>query len=557
MLTEGQERYCQARARGLNQRRAYREAYPKSATWKDSSVDSQASRLERTPKVAARLAELNAKVTERFATSRAKLLNRLEGLAETASEHLTYTSEGETRIHRGNADVLIRTTRELLPYATDDGNSTTDFTADFALLIAPSFFEVHREIMRSPARIIDFWLGGGRGSMKSSDASLEVVNFLERNPDRHAAVFMKQKANLRDAAYAQIVWAINVLGLEDDYDMPESTLRIKKKSTGQLIIFRGVDNANKVKSIKVPFGSIGIVWFEEADQFHGMAEIRKVNQSVTRGGNSAVRLYTFNPPRSKSCWINRHVESGLAKDARYFSSTYLEAPAEWLGEQFITDAEHLKETDPRSYEHEYMGLAVGNGTEVFDRVTFREITDAEIASFDNLKVGQDFGWYPDPWACVMSEWRQDGRTLLSFKEDSANKLTPPQMAGRVKAMLTWTEEDGKTYYHRLRVLSDDAEPQSIAPQRDCGVDARPAGKGNMREASYRFLQSCTWVIDPNRCPELAREVREMQYEVNRDGEVLNSIPDGNDHRIDAVRYSIMPMAKRFRKAYRGQATAAE
>lgn len=556
MLTEGQERYCQARVRGLNQRQAYREAYPKSRGWKDSSVDSQASRLEKTPNVAARLAEINDKVTRRFATSRAKMLNRLDNLADTASNNLTYEAGGETVIHKGNADILIRATRELLPYATDDGGPATGFTADFALLIAPSFFEVHREIMRSPAHVIDFWLGGGRGSMKSSDASLEVVSFLERNPDKHAAVFMKQKVNIRDSAYAQIVWAVHKLGLEDDYDMPESTLRIKKKSTGQLILFRGCDNANKIKSLKVPFGSIGIAWFEEADQFHGMAEIRKVNQTVTRGGNSAVRLYTFNPPRSQGCWINRHVETGLSADARFFASTYLDAPAEWLGEQFISDAEHLKETDELSYRHEYLGEPVGNGTEVFDRVIFREITDAEIAAFDNVKVGQDFGWR-DPWALTMSEWRQDGRRLLTFAEDGGSKLTPPEQADRIKAMLTWTETDGKTYYHNLRVMSDDADPQAIASQRDSGVNARAAGKGGMRDASYRFLQSCEWVIDPARCPNLAREVRDMQYEVNRDGEVLDSIPDGNDHWIDATRYAIMPMAKRFRKAYRGQATAAE
>lgn len=557
MLTENQEKYCQARARGLTQIAAYREAYPRSRRWKDASVYSEASRLESKPKISTRINQMNARSSKQAAISRAKLLNRLEDLADRASETLTYDVDGQARINRHSADILIKTTKELIPFATDDTESRSRFVADFALLIAPSFFEVHREINRTPRLIIDYWLGGGRGSTKSSFAALEVVNHLERNPEQHAVVLMKHKANLRDGAYAQVVWAINVLRLENDYDMPDSTLRIKKKSTGQLILFRGVDNAKKLKSIKVPFGYVGIEWFEEADMFRGMAEIRTVNQSITRGGNDAIRIYTYNPPRSLMSWVNRHVESELADDARFYSSTYLDVPSDWLGEQFIADAVHLKETDELAYLHEYKGEPVGNGTEVFDRVVFREITDAEIAAFDNLKCGQDFGWYPDPWAFVMSEWRQNSRTLLSFKEDSANKLTPPQQAERIKTMLTWKEDDGKTYYHKYRVWSDDAEPSSIAPQRDAGVDARPSGKGGNREASYRFLQSCTWVIDPARCPQLAREVREMQYEINADGEVLNVIPDGNDHRIDAVRYSVMPMVKRFRKAYRGEATPVE
>ena len=554
-LTQNQELYVQARSRGLTQRQAYREAYPRSRNWKDSAVDSAASRLEANSKVSARLEALNKQSAKRSVISKAKLLNRLDNLADKASEHVTYTNTaGHECIDKDNADLLVKTTKELLPYAQDEQEEGAEFVRDFGLLLAPPFLEPHR-IINDPAtyRIIDLWLGGGRGSTKSSFASLEVVNYVEKHPDQHAVVFMKQKINLRDGAYAQIVWAINELKLTDEYDMPDSTLRIRKKSTGQLILFRGVDSAKKIKSIKVPFGHVGIAWYEETDMFRGMAEIRSVNQSVTRGGNDAIRIYTFNPPRSKMSWINRHIETELADDARYFASTYHDVPAEWLGEQFIADAEHLKETDELAYQHEYEGLPVGNGTEVFDRVVFRKITDEEIAAFDNIKVGQDFGWYPDPWACVMSEWRQNGRVLLSFKEDSANKLTPPQQAKRIKRMLTWKEEDGKTYYHRIRIMSDDAEPQDIASQRDNDVDARAAKKGNMRMASYRFLQSCTWIIDPNRCPQLAREVREMQYEINQDGEVLNVIPDGNDHRIDAVRYSIMPLARRWRRAYRGEA----
>ena len=255
-------------------------------------------------------------------------------------------------------------------------------------------------------------------------------------------------------------------------------------------------------------------------------------------------------------WINRHIETELADDARYFASTYHDVPAEWLGEQFIADAEHLKETDELAYQHEYEGLPVGNGTEVFDRVVFREITDEEIADFDNLKAGQDFGWR-DPWAFVLSEWRQNGRMLLTYKERGGQKLTPPEQAKRIKEALTWPEQDGKIYYHNIRVMSDDANPQDIASQRDCGINARRAEKGNMREASYRFLQSAQWIIDPVRCPNLAREVRNMEYEVNSDGEVLSTIPDGNDRWVDAARYSIMPMARRGRKAYRGQATPEE
>lgn len=558
-LTQNQELYAQARSRGLTQRQAYREAYPRSRNWKDSSVDNKACALESNVKVAARLAELNKQAAKKSVISKTKLLNRLDSLADKASEHVTYmNTAGHECINKDNADLLVKTTKELLPYAKDEQESGAEFVRDFALLIAPPFLEPHR-IINDPTtqKIIDLWLGGGRGSTKSSFASLEVVNWLEKHPDQHAVVFMKHKISLRDGAYSQIVWAINELGLAEEYDMPDSTLRIRKKSTGQLILFRGVDNAKKIKSIKVPFGHIGVVWYEEADMFRGMAEIRSVNQSVTRGGNDAIRLYTFNPPRSKMSWVNRHIETELADDARYFASTYLDVPPEWLGPQFIADAEHLKETDELAYLHEYMGEPVGNGTEVFDRVIFREITDEEILAFDNPRVGQDFGWYPDPWACVLSEWRANKRELLSYKEDSANKLTPPEQAERIKKMLTWKEDDGKTYYHNVPVLSDDADPASISSQRDSGVNARAAGKGNMRDASYKFLQSLTWVIDPKRCPELAREVREMQYEVNKDDEVMNSIPDGNDHRVDAVRYSLMREAKRFRTAYRGEATPAE
>ena len=69
----------------------------------------------------------------------------------------------------------------------------------------------------------------------------------------------------------------------------------------------------------------------------------------------------------------------------------MQAPPEWLGEQFLTEAERLKETDERAYQHEYLGIPVGTGGNVFDRLELREITNAEVASFDKLYQGVDWG----------------------------------------------------------------------------------------------------------------------------------------------------------------------
>ncbi|WP_305296562.1 PBSX family phage terminase large subunit [Parvibacter caecicola] len=542
MLTAAQEKYCQARARGLTQRQAYREAYPKAARWKDSAVDSQACRLEALPKVSARLEELQEAAAKEAAVTRSQVLGRLADLAEDAYGRAREASP----INYGAASsAAIRSHEALLKWLPEEHGERAPFTADFALLIGPAFLAPHRLISARAAT--DIWLPGGRGSMKSSFASLELVNDIERSPDHHALVLMRYKNQLRDSAYAQVVWAIKMLGLEDDYDLPDSTLRIKKKSTGQLIIFRGCDNPKKIKSVKVPFGHIAITWYEEADMFRGLSELRMVNQSVTRGGHEFTRIYTYNPPRSKACWINEHVDGLEARGGAVFRSTYLEAPAEWLGEQFAADAEELKRTDPRAYDHEYMGLAVGLGGDVFDSVVFREVTDEETAAFDNLRCGQDFGWYPDPWAFTISEWQPAQRRLVTWYEDSANKLQPWQQAERIVRALTWADWEGEEpSYHRLKVRSDDAEPQTIAAQREKGVDARAAQKGGMRDASYRFLQTVEWVIDPARCPKLAKEVREMQYERSASGEWLNSIPDGNDHLIDATRYAVMGEARRRR-----------
>ena len=205
----------------------------------------------------------------------------------------------------------------------------------------------------------EYILPGGRGSMKSSTISLIIPELLKNNPNMHALILRKVGNTIKDSVYAQMKWAIDKLDLNEEFTCKVSPMEITYKPTGQKIYFRGADDPLKIKSIKPEFGYIGIVWFEELDQFSNPEEIRNIQQSAIRGGNEAYKFKSFNPPRSKNNWANEYTTEAEEKDENVMvvHSTYLDLgiEQEWLGDVFLTDAEHLKEVNPDAYENEYLG----------------------------------------------------------------------------------------------------------------------------------------------------------------------------------------------------------
>lgn len=549
------ERYCVERASGKTQRQAMLSAYPDRAKWKPETVDNKACKLESSDEVKARIAELKRAAAEASTVSRSDVLAGMSETFGAGVRRIKAASDADPLPFSAVNAVtqLGKTLLDALP-AEPGREPAQGFSRDFALLIGKDFFRPHM-LMAAGAQS-EFWAKGGRGSLKSSWASVELVNHIETHPGEHAAAVMKRKNSLRDAVYAQVVWAIRELGLEEDYDMPVSTLRIVKRSTGQTIFFAGCDDPHKSKGLKPKFGHIGFLWFEECDQFRGMDELRTVRQSAARGGDRTVCIYTYNPPRTRDNWANKEADRRRDAGEEVFESCYADAPPEWLGAQFIADAEALRAADEQAYRHEYLGEPVGFGGQIFDRAEFREVTDAEIASFERIHAGQDFGWFPDPWALTVSEWQPDAHRIVTFAERGGTKVKPAKAAEEIARALTWSDGTGPDgsplppVRHRVRVLSDDAEPDQIQAQRDEGADARAAGKGGRRDMSYRFLQSVHWVIDPVRCPNLAREVRAAEYEMDEStGEYSGEYPDGGDHWIDATRYAFMDVVAK-RGAYR-------
>ena len=234
-------------------------------------------------------------------------------------------------------------------------------------LIAPTFHGVHTAVRKSEYTHI--WLPGGRGSCKSSFCGVEIPLGIMRDAQcglmTHAVVLRRYSITLRESVYAQLLWGINALGASQFWQASVSPMALTYLPTGQKILFRGADDPMKVKSIKVDSGYIKYGWYEEVNEFEGEEKLRSINQSLMRGGKDFVFFYTFNPPRSARNWCNQYV-SVQHPDTLIVQSTYLTVPPDWLGEQFIVGAEHLKETKPAAYAHEYLGEVTGTGGEVLD-----------------------------------------------------------------------------------------------------------------------------------------------------------------------------------------------
>lgn len=400
-------------------------------------------------------------------------------------------------------------------------------TVKLSELIAPCFYELHRELK---AELHDeVWCKGGRGSTKSTFVSAEIVLGIVKDPEANAVVFRRYQNELRDTVFGQFEWSAAKMGIAHLFKFQVSPMQIIYIPTGQRIVFRAADNPKKLKSINLGKGYIKYAWFEELDQFASMEEIRNILQSLFRGEGNRKRVvfFSYNPPKSGRAWVNQ--EAKIPKPGRrVHHSTYLDVPKEWLGERFITDAEHLKNTNEMAYRHEYLGEEVGTGLEIFNNVELRVITDNEIATFDRIRQGLDFGYAVDPLCFERMHYDRTRRRLYIFAEISGLNLFNRQFWEKVQK------------YNDVWTIADSAEPKSIDELRSFGMKIKGAKKGpGSVEFGIKFLQDLEQIIiDPERCPLAAREFINYSLEMDRNGIVKSDFPDKDNHSIDATRYAL-------------------
>jgi phage terminase large subunit len=400
--------------------------------------------------------------------------------------------------------------------------------------ISPNFYDLHRRLKIGKTdngeNITEVWAKGGRGSCKSSFFSLEILLGLSKDNQAHAFVSRRYDNELRDTVFGQIQWAASKLQLDHIWRFTKSPMEGINKKTGQKILFRGVDNPLKAKSINLGFGYIKYFWGEEIDQYGGMEELRNIIQSLFRGTDEhQLAFFSFNPPKSARSWVNQEVK--IPKKGRIVHhSDYRAVPVEWLGERTIIEAEHLKQTNESAYRHEYLGEEIGTGLEIFNNIELREITEEEINTFGQIDQGLDFGFAVDPLWFGRMYYNTKKRELYIFYEFSGVGIS-----NRVLNEKTPDE------YKTLGTTADSAEPKSIHDlNNDFGWRITPAVKGpGSVEHGIKWLQDLSKiVIDQSRCPRAAKEYTNYALEVNRQGEIISKYPDKDNHSIDGTRYAL-------------------
>ena len=422
--------------------------------------------------------------------------------------------------------------------------------------IIPMYDDVLMDIFKH--QHVHYVFPGGRGSTKSSFVGIAIPLLIMQNPKVHAVCFRKIANTIQNSIYAQMVWGINQLGVDSLFKIPKTYGNpIVYMPTGQKIYFMGLDDPMKVKSIKPEFGYIGITWFEELDQYAGENELRTVTQSTMRGGDIFWDFRTFNPPISKNNWANEYAEDCemYREDSTLVvRNTYLDVPREWIGEQFIEEAEELKEINPRAYEHEYMGVAVGTGGDVFQNAVdldMSELIDVKDAygnvvdrvpmwrTFDHIYNGIDWGFARDPFRFVKMHFDAKHLDLYIFDEYTAVKT-------RNAVIFEELYNELKKVKKEELVIADSAEPKSVADFKAYGAWIREAAKGpDSVRYGIKWLQGLRHIyIDKRRCPETYKEFINYEYEQDRDGNFISAYPDENNHSIDATRYAMEKYANR-------------
>lgn len=338
---------------------------------------------------------------------------------------------------------------------------------------------------------------GSRASKKSKTTALWYATFLNKKGFEKAnlIVFRKTYRTLKDSCFTDLKWAFTRLGVIDDWIFTLSPLEATRKSTGQKILFRGLDDVLKITSVTVENGHLCWAWIEEAYEVMNEEDFDMLDESIR--GEVPEPLFkqwtiTFNPWSEKH-WLKTRFFDVEDEETLAITTNYL--CNEWLDDTDLQVFERMKSHNPRRYQVAGLGnwgIVEGLVFENWKEEKF-EIKDTG----DSVTVaGLDFGYTNDPSAFFIGFLNESERKLYVYDEIYKKQMSNKDIYKEIKAL----------GYSKERITADSAEPKSINELNELGLRIKAAKKGKDSILNgIQWIQDLEIIIHP-RCNNFLTEI---------------------------------------------------
>ena len=373
---------------------------------------------------------------------------------------------------------------------------------------------------------------GGKASKKSSTTALWYIYHLMKYPESNLLVVRNVHRTHADSTYAQLKWAIRRLHVEHLWRAVREPLELTYTPTGQRILFRGMDNVEKLASTTVDRGYLCWVWIEEAFEIATEADFDKLDLSVPRGDLPKPLFkqttITFNPWDEnhwlKSRFFDRTDPNVYAITTDYRCNEFLDSTDRALYER-------MREQNPRKYAVAGLGEWGHSEGLVFENWSVEEFSLGELHREGVRHVfGLDYGYTNDPTAFIAAAVEEETKRIYLYDEHYQRRMLNEDIAAMIVAK----------GYQKERIRADAAEPKSNEDLRRLGIcrlQAANKGRDSILSGISR-LQEYRLVVHP-RCVHTAAELRGYVWQADgRDGGYRNLPSDKDNHLMDALRYAM-------------------
>lgn len=364
---------------------------------------------------------------------------------------------------------------------------------------------------------------GGASSGKSHGVFQKIVikALKDWKKPRKILVLRKVGATVRDSVFADVQATLSYFGILNMCKINMSAFRIELPN-GAEFIFKGMDNPEKIKSIK----GISDVVMEEASEFT-LDDYTQLTLRLRDKAHKQKQIYLMFNPVSKANWVYNAFFVKKPKNTVIYQTTYKD-------NRFL-DAltrENIEELANRN-EAYYKIYALGEFA-TLDKLVFPKYTKA-LLNKDELRqitsyFGLDYGFINDPSAFMHVKIDDDHKRLYVVEEYVKKGLTNDKIAESITAL----------GYAKEQIRADSAEKKSNQELRNLGIsrviDVKK-GAGSVMQG-IQYLLQYEWIVD-ERCVKTIEELENYTWKKDKaTNEYINEPVDSYNHCLDAIRYAI-------------------